>query len=463
MMPATCSSHATRTPLLLYALVLLAIFFAAEPMRPDFSVSDTFNITDSEETTLDRIESNIQAHRDGKLGRKLGMLLLAGWGVVLLLRSDLEDFRIQGSTAWLTVLFLSWCLVSVFWSATPGITLRRVVVLFSLALGAAGIARRFALDDLMRLTLLVTGLISGLGLACELACGGLRPWMEGYRFSGLTWPAFTCWTLSLFILALLITRCGQRIRLSNWMLAVAGVLLVMTKTRAGAGALVAALLIYGAAMWPFGLQAAVAVVSGFSVTAGLLWAAFSGLDLHEMVVTAVNFGRAESVTDISGRAGVWTALVPHILARPLHGYGYESFWTPEHLVAIGEDNWGAPDAHNGYINLALGVGIIGSVLYAAILISALWQSRTIYFATRRPGYLFAGCVLIVTMVNSLCVATQLGPYFMSFASMLVIARLAFERAPQLSPPIPTSPRELARDPLLDSRRSTEPLEETVTT
>jgi O-antigen ligase len=109
----------------------------------------------------------------------------------------------------------------------------------------------------------------------------------------------------------------------------------------------------------------------------------------------------------------------------LCGYGYEAFWTADHLREIGERNWGAPDAHNGYINLTLGVGAVGAVAHTLVLILGMWRSRANFLATGNAADLFPGCVVLLTAVNGLSVATQLNPHFMCFASMLALARLGF--------------------------------------
>src|SRR5690606_4367768 len=113
-----------------------------------------------------------------------------------------------------------------------------------------------------------TGLVASGGFACELLYGGFRPWEQGWRFAGFTWPAFTCWNLSLFVMALLVQRRETPIRWSHAALAIAWALVFLTKTRAGAGALIVAMMLYGAALWPFAAQAAAVVLGSFVVGSG---------------------------------------------------------------------------------------------------------------------------------------------------------------------------------------------------
>jgi O-antigen ligase len=64
-----------------------------------------------------------------------------------------------------------------------------------------------------------------------------------------------------------------------------------------------------------------------------------------------------------GRDVIWSFALDHVAARPLFGFGYESFWRMPNLVADWSylDSWGyrASDAHNGYLNLAVTTGLVG--------------------------------------------------------------------------------------------------------
>ena len=169
----------------------------------------------------------------------------------------------------------------------------------------------------------------------------MRPWKETYRFSGLTWPAFSAWDASLLILAAFgLMRDAGRWRAALVAAAVAAfALLLLTKTRAAAGALLAAALVFVGYTWPARRQlvAAVGLVLAGSL-AVLVAEAASGKELDALIDVA-NLGRTESASDISGRAGLWQDVVPFILERPWNGFGYDSFWTPARLTQVGQNNW----------------------------------------------------------------------------------------------------------------------------
>jgi O-antigen ligase len=67
-----------------------------------------------------------------------------------------------------------------------------------------------------------------------------------------------------------------------------------------------------------------------------------------------------------GRNDIWQFALDHAAARPLFGFGYESFWRMPNLVADWNylESWGyrASDAHNGYLNLAVTTGLVGLAL-----------------------------------------------------------------------------------------------------
>jgi O-antigen ligase len=71
----------------------------------------------------------------------------------------------------------------------------------------------------------------------------------------------------------------------------------------------------------------------------------------------------------TGRTAIWQFALGEVAARPLTGYGYSAFWgTPQVVFGLSQlGTWAtaATDAHNAYLNLALGVGVPGLLLVVA--------------------------------------------------------------------------------------------------
>ena len=80
-------------------------------------------------------------------------------------------------------------------------------------------------------------------------------------------------------------------------------------------------------------------------------------DLLDMVLTDTSF---------TGRTDIWQFALDRVAERPITGYGFAAFWGTKQVVygMSGASIWAntAAHAHNAYLNLALTVGIPGSIL-----------------------------------------------------------------------------------------------------
>jgi O-antigen ligase len=68
---------------------------------------------------------------------------------------------------------------------------------------------------------------------------------------------------------------------------------------------------------------------------------------------------------LTGRTEIWTLSISSLAERPILGYGYNAFWDDRSEKAdrirqlVG---WDVPNAHNGYIDIALDFGIVGFLI-----------------------------------------------------------------------------------------------------
>lgn len=73
-----------------------------------------------------------------------------------------------------------------------------------------------------------------------------------------------------------------------------------------------------------------------------------------------------------GRMSLWSDLVGMSTASPLLGNGYDSFWLGPRLDHLWEENWWHPtEAHNGYVEVFLELGIIGLIGYVSLFYKTL--------------------------------------------------------------------------------------------
>jgi O-antigen ligase len=95
-----------------------------------------------------------------------------------------------------------------------------------------------------------------------------------------------------------------------------------------------------------------------------------GLDLNGRL--AAQFGRDPTLTD---RTIIWNTLLG-LHTNPIIGTGYESLWLGPRLQKIWAVRNGINEAHNGYLDIYLNLGIIGVVILIAFLLGAyanIWK------------------------------------------------------------------------------------------
>lgn len=163
-------------------------------------------------------------------------------------------------------------------------------------------------------------------------------------------------------------------------LAIAVVTLVLTRSTTVILAGVVVAIALGFALWarrvgPEGrravyLSAAALLLAGGAILT-TLWATILSV-----------FGKSE---DLTGRFDIWAAVTGLASERPVLGWGWVGYWAP----------WVEPfndlavrkgvtylQAHNAWLDVWMQLGIIGVILFAALVLSTLWRSW--FLAVDRP-------------------------------------------------------------------------------
>ncbi|MCI4646223.1 MAG: O-antigen ligase family protein [Hyphomonadaceae bacterium] len=296
----------------------------------------------------------------------LRVMWLPVYGVVACLAlSRWQDMLALAVRVPFLMLLVALAAMSFLWSIDPGLSMRRGLAVGMTTVFGLYLAVRFSWLDLLRLL----GAI-WLGLALLSFCAGLispgfardqeihiGAW-RGFWFEKNTMGGHMSRVGFLFAMLALV---DARRRLT-WLFAtgLAGLLVLLSTSATALLGLMLGLGIVGAgAIAQSGrLRAILLIWLGVAfVSAGaafiLLWP-----DVFFELI-----GKDPSLT---GRTDIWVALVDSISARPWLGYGYGAFWNPDsepaYWVRIAVE-WDAPTAHNGWLDIALSVGLVGMGLF----------------------------------------------------------------------------------------------------
>lgn len=121
--------------------------------------------------------------------------------------------------------------------------------------------------------------------------------------------------------------------------------------------------------------------------------AFSALFLNMGSGLVQDLGRESTLT---GRTAIWSSALS-LVHNPLLGAGFESFWIGPRLRQVENDiQQGVNQAHNGYIEIYLNLGLVGIACLATLIISGY---RRIIFAARRQ--ILAGSLRLAYLVVAL--------------------------------------------------------------
>jgi len=104
---------------------------------------------------------------------------------------------------------------------------------------------------------------------------------------------------------------------------------------------------------------------------------------------------------LSGRTELWGQSVRAFQSKPLFGYGYGSFWEAYNPLAIRiweAIEWNAPNAHNGFLEVGLDLGVLGVALTAAVVMESLVRALKLF---SRPEFSMAAITAFVLIFGVL--------------------------------------------------------------
>lgn len=333
------------------------------------------------------------------------------------------------------VLLLVLMAVSVTWAIDPQLTLRRVIAYGAMLVGAFVCARVLSVRTIVLGTLAFTGLFVVLAVVAQIVAGPFTPALGGWRLAGIVHPVALSWYCGLGAIAAVTTmRLEPSLRLpATWAAAAFAGCLVLTKTRTGLGATLLAILVVWFLTAPRGSRRDLPVVVAWIALITFLVALafpgdhFSWNSLYAGTVESSSLGRTDAVEQIAtftGRLPVWEASLALVSQRPMLGFGFSAFQSPEMIPVLAEAaGWVPTSTHSGYIDALLSLGFVGLGLVAWVVGGSTIES--IRMARMKPHYTFSVAVLTWLIVNLAFEAPVLfDPLFSSFLVFVLVGKVA---------------------------------------
>jgi O-antigen ligase len=301
------------------------------------------------------------------------------------------------------IALLSLALISVLWSAAPDIAFRRALALLGTSLFGIYLHLRYPLEE--QLKLLAWGLGAGIVLSLPIVAfsGGessgllVRGIYENKNSLGRMMAL-----AALVYLFLAWTKQHRPTALMFMGLSVALVLIASSAT-----ALVVVLTVAG--MIPM-LRTLDRDIRPLIVIGciGVLVVGAVGLFMAPSAESITGLvGRDVTLT---GRTALWAAVLQTIGERFWLGYGYETFWLSNLAFRVAVDEgagWTAPNAHNGFLEITLDLGILGLLLFVFTLARGASRAVRMLQSQRTPLALWPLVYLCFLALYNLTESTAL--------------------------------------------------------
>lgn len=411
-----------RLPWLVFLLLTVAFFIALhDPMR-SYSIQDDYLPS---EDTLEKHAS------EGNAKRQVGFLMVGGIGALILLGLNRRPLEMHGFLSFLIVFFMAWITLSITWADQPALTGRRLIVIATLATGALAVVTRMSLRELVLFVFFSSLAYLLAGIAAEIALGTFRPTVERYRFAGTIHPNNQGVNCSLILLsgvtAFLTEKRWRSLYGSVSLLAL--VFLILTKSRTSLLSFVVAFGIFAIIVFRNSRHFTYACCLGITAILTILLLASDALS--KLVAGTILLGRTDQdisgAMTLTGRLPLWQNLLEYAARRPIQGYGYGSFFTVEHIQEISaRQGWPIAECHSVFLEVLLGLGIVGVSAYALIQFLGLARTVSYHRVTRDPRYAFLGGLLLLGIVGGLAESTLLVPTMQTFVQFVTLAQLAFQ-------------------------------------
>jgi exopolysaccharide production protein ExoQ len=291
------------------------------------------------------------------------------------------------------------CALSSFWSLDSDTTIRRVVGLVGTTIFGLYLASRYTLKEQLKLCLLMFSISAvmcflfafifpqyGIGSAGEVSA-----WRGIYHTKNVLGKRF--FLSAAICLFLAITT--RENRWFSWLGYVTSLLLILlSRSTTSLGNFIiitgACLIYYRVLRLKYKMMIPILTFIGTLSIAFYVWF------VNEADTVLGTVGKD---TTLTGRTELWPAVIEMIAKKPWLGYGYGAFWldgNSESTTIVQTVQWNAPNAHNGFLDLWLGLGLLGLSVFLVGFIANLL--RAIYLIRLDESYVNVWLLIYLTFI-----------------------------------------------------------------
>ena len=138
-------------------------------------------------------------------------------------------------------------------------------------------------------------------------------------------------------------------------------------------------------------------------------------------------GKNKSFT---GRDVIWRLTWDQWMTRPFFGFGFVSFWETQDTLIQQQLGWNPKQAHNGFLEMGVTLGLLGLILVLGVLISGALLTRKAWRRGHRMAATWLGLSLLAVIVDNITEADFMipGPLWFTFCLVFFMTYEKLRRA-----------------------------------
>jgi O-antigen ligase len=316
-----------------------------------------------------------------------------------------QQIRIKDLLGWLIIFFLFWVVISVAWSQDILVSFRKLLVLGGFWFAAAIFAAHSSFKKITKFAFFYSLILLTVGIVAEVIRNRfqLSPFRWDYWFLGEMQPSMQPQVCAILLIAGTVIgrkgngRCWRYYAIAGFAL----FFLFLTRSRTYLYGSLFIALAFMIMTTTSGARLRHVMLHLPALLAGLCFLYLVlGDNLGELGEALFLLGRSpDSTYTLTGRVDLWEISLGEAMNAPLLGHGYGSFVGAKGMIKISRLlEWGAPNPHNGYIEMLLEVGLVGGLAYLLVLVFGLLGGYKTFRKSGAAEHGFALCLLLLYSV-----------------------------------------------------------------